>query len=58
MHLIFNGIEGDVSVAEKSFFNINQKAVPINTTELKILEARNKPLGIAARAIAYSGEWV
>ena len=48
-------IEGDVSVAEKSFFNINQKAVPINTTELKILEARNKPLGIAARAIAYSG---
>ena len=48
-------IEGDVSVAEKSFFNINQKAVPINATELKILEARNKPLGIAARAIAYSG---
>lgn len=48
-------IEGDVSVAEKSFFNINQKAVPINSTELKILEARNKPIGIAARAIAYSG---
>ncbi len=48
-------IEGDVSVAEKSFFNINQKAVPINNTELKILEARNKPIGIAARAIAYSG---
>lgn len=48
-------IEGDVSVAEKSFFNINQKAVPINPTEMKILEARNKPIGIAARAIAYSG---
>lgn len=48
-------IEGDVSVAEKSFFNINQKAVPINPTEMKILEARNKPLGIAARAIVYSG---
>lgn len=48
-------IEGDVSVAEKSFFNINQKAVPINPTELKILESRNKPIGIAARAIAYSG---
>lgn len=48
-------IEGDVSVAEKSFFNINQKAVPINPVELKILEARNKPIGIAARAISYSG---
>lgn len=48
-------IEGDVSVAEKSFFNINQKAVPINPVEMKILEARNKPIGIAARAISYSG---
>lgn len=48
-------IEGDVSVAEKSFFNINQKAVPINPTEMKILEARNKPIGIATRAIVYSG---
>lgn len=48
-------IEGDVSVAEKSFFNINQKAIPINPTEMKILEARNKPIGIATRAIVYSG---
>ena len=48
-------IEGDMSVAEKSFFNINQKAVPINPTELQILAARNKPIGIAARAITYSG---
>lgn len=48
-------IEGDVSVAEKSFFNINRKAVPINPIEMKILEARNKPIGIATRAIVYSG---
>lgn len=48
-------IEGDVSVAEKSFFNINRKAVPINPTEIKILEARNKAIGIATRAIVYSG---
>jgi len=48
-------IEGDVSVAEKSFFNINRKAIPINPTEMKILEARNKPIGIATRAIVYSG---
>lgn len=48
-------IEGDVSVAEKSFFNINQKAVPINSTELAILESRTKPSCIATRAITYSG---
>lgn len=48
-------IEGDVSVAEKSFFNINQKAVPINATELAILEGRTKSSCIATRAITYSG---
>ena len=48
-------IEGDVSVAEKSFFNINQKAVPINPTELAILESRTKSSCIATRAITYSG---
>lgn len=48
-------IEGNVNAAEKSFFNINQKAVPINKTELKILEARKQPIGIASRAIVYSG---
>ena len=48
-------IDGDVSVAEQSFLNINQKAVPINPTEMKLLKARNKPLGIATRAIVYSG---
>lgn len=48
-------IEGDMSVAEKSFFYINQKAVSINSIELQILAARNKPIGIAARAVTYSG---
>lgn len=48
-------IEGDVSVAEKSFFNINQKAVPINATELAILESRTKSNCLATRAITYSG---
>ncbi len=48
-------IEGDVSVAEKSFFNINQKAVPINDTELAILESRTKANCLATRAITYSG---
>lgn len=52
---VIQWIEGDVSVAEKSFFNINQKAVPINATELAILESRANSNCIATRAITYSG---
>lgn len=52
---VIQWIDGDVSVAEQSFLNINQKAVPISPVEMMILKARNKPLGIATRAIAYSG---
>lgn len=52
---VIQWIEGDVSVAEKSFFNINQKAVPINPTELAILEGRTQSNCIATRAITYSG---
>ncbi|MEN6635707.1 MAG: HNH endonuclease signature motif containing protein, partial [Clostridiaceae bacterium] len=49
-------VEGDVSSAERSFFNINQKASPINQTELKIIKNRRKPIGIAARAIINKGK--
>lgn len=48
-------VEGDVSSAERSFFNINQQAAPINKTELKLIESRKKPTCIAARAIMRSG---
>jgi hypothetical protein len=48
-------VSGDSSKAESSFFNINQQASPINTTELRILKARRKPNGLAARAIVRSG---
>lgn len=48
-------IEGDVSVAELSFFNINQKAVPISPTEIAILKGRHKANCIATRAITYAG---
>lgn len=48
-------IDGDVTTAEKSFFNINQKAVPINATEIAILQGRNKANCIATRAITYAG---
>lgn len=49
-------VEGDASKAESSYFKINQKAVPINKTELKLLQSRGKPNSIAARAIIRSGK--
>lgn len=42
---------GDATKAEKAFFAINQSAVEIDPTELKILNARSKPNAVAARAI-------
>lgn len=41
----------DATKAEKAFFTINQSAVEIDTTELKILNARSKPNAVAARTI-------
>lgn len=48
-------VNGDARKAEDSFFTINQEAVPIHPTELILLKNRNKPNGIAARAIKNSG---
>lgn len=48
-------VEGDSSKAEASFFKINQQAAPIDDTELRLIKARNKPNGVAARAIMRSG---
>ena len=49
-------VEGDAKKAEASFFKINQKAAPIDRTELKLLKARRKPNGIATRAILRAGK--
>lgn len=49
-------IEGDVATAEKSFFNINQQATPIDPTELKLLQKRKSPNCIAARSIMRAGK--
>ncbi len=49
-------LEGDAKKAEQSFFKINQQAVPIDPTELRLLQTRTKPNGIAARAIVRSGK--
>lgn len=49
-------VEGDAKKAEASFFKINQKAAPIDRTELKLLESRRKATGIATRAILRAGK--
>ena len=41
----------DATKAERAFFTINQSAVEIDPTELKILNARSKPNAVAARAV-------
>lgn len=48
-------VEGDAAKAEASFFKINQKAAPIGKTEMRLLQARKTPNGVAARAINRSG---
>ncbi|MGG4196530.1 DUF262 domain-containing protein [Paenibacillus jamilae] len=48
-------VKGDASVAEASFFKINQKASPIDKTEFKLLQSRDKPSALAARAIMRAG---
>lgn len=44
-------VNGDSKKAEASFFKINQEATPIDATELRILQSRNLPNAVAARAI-------
>lgn len=48
-------VEGDADVAEASFFKINQQAAKIDPTELKLIQSRKKPNGIASRAIIKGG---
>lgn len=48
-------VPGDASQAETSFFIINEAASPLDSTEKRLLKARNKPMAIAARAIIRAG---
>lgn len=48
-------VTGDAEKAEHSFFKINQEAVPIDKTELRILQSRKKPNALSARAITRAG---
>ncbi len=45
-------VGGDAKTAEQSFFKINQQAAPIDPTELRLIKARKKPNGLAARAVS------
>jgi hypothetical protein len=48
-------VKGNAAKAEASFFKINQQAAPIDKTELRLLQSRNKPNSLAARAIIRAG---
>jgi hypothetical protein len=48
-------VPGDASQAEASFFRINEAAAPLDSTEKRLLKARNKPMAIAARSIIRAG---
>ncbi len=48
-------VQGSASQAEESFFKINQKAVPIDPVELRMIRARRKPNALAARALIRAG---
>ncbi len=49
-------VSGNSIKAESSFLKINQKASPIDPTELRILQGRRKPNAVAARAVVRSGK--
>ena len=48
-------VSGNAEKAEASFFKINQQASPIDKTELRLLQSRNKPNALSARAIIRAG---
>jgi hypothetical protein len=48
-------VKGDTQKAEQSFFKINQQGAPIDATEWLMIEARDKPIAIATRALLRAG---
>jgi hypothetical protein len=48
-------VTGNSEKAEAAFFKINQEAVPIDRTELRLLKSRSKPNALAARALIRAG---
>jgi hypothetical protein len=52
--LMTQWVHGDADIAAASFLTINQRAVPIDPTERYMIEARNQPNVVAARAFVNS----
>lgn len=48
-------VQGSASVAESSFFKINNQGTPLDDTEEMLLRNRRKPISIAARSILRAG---
>lgn len=48
-------VVGDAKKAEQSFLRINQKATPIDQTELEMIISRSKPNAMASRAMLRAG---
>lgn len=49
-------VSGDAKKVEEAFKKINQKAAPIDKTELLLIDNRKKPNAIAARAVHHAGK--
>lgn len=48
-------VEGDATIAEQSFFKINNRPTTIDPIDLEIIKARLKPNAIATRALMRAG---
>jgi Protein of unknown function DUF262/HNH endonuclease len=48
-------VEGDATVAETSFFKINQQGTPLDETEERLLRNRRAPIAIIARSVVRAG---
>ncbi len=53
--LTIQWVDGDAKKVEESFKKINQKAAPIDQTELILIDNRRRPNAIASRAIHHRG---
>ena len=53
--LSIQAIEGDAQAAERSYKRINSTAVAINRQELRLIDSRRYPVGIATRALMRAG---
>lgn len=49
-------VVGSPQIAESSFFKINSQGTPLDDVETMLIQSRNKPVAIGARAIVRAGQ--